>query len=612
MAATIEVKYFNTFWVKKLNSQFVDSNGATGLAIPVPNYPGLPFKKFDTNPVDGFYSNLYTNYANANDIVGANPATATQGPGYIANEVRPDVNYQTQEYGWLIEEARIKGGYNNNSTDYGVKAYLINKNYLTTIRKNSVIYSGLFNSNTNVNETNVFSTATPITFTAPPEYGSIQKLYASDTKLHIFQQNKVSRALIDKDAIYSAEGQGTAVSTTKLVIGEINPYVGEYGISNNPESWAQFGNRQYFSDKFRNSIMRLSNDGLTPISKYGMNDFFRDELNEIQDGQQPIDVTVNATGQSPAFPYTPYQPIAVGEPYIQVAIGKATDIPVGALVLVDYNNNGQPINTGAYVTYVDDVLGRVGVTSLVPDAVSGHTVYFRTYVKDKIIGVYDNYNDTYMLSMQKTDGNYNTLSFDEAAKGWGSFFDYKPIFAASLFNRLYTTNTANLWVHNSENVDRNSFYGAIPVKSSIEFIFNDNPNIVKVFKTINYEGTNGWEVSSMISDTTGSRQSNTNIPGTAGWTNENDSINTIKSYVEGAYIENGIIYRAGFNLKENRYVANVINNTPAQIGEVIFGAEASGIKGYYTIVKVQTDETTAPGQMKELYSVGTDYVLSSY
>jgi hypothetical protein len=612
MAATIEVKYFNTFWVKKLNSQFVDANGATGLAIPVPNYPGLPFKKFDTNPVGGFYSNLYTNYANANDIVGTTPATAIEGPGYVGNEVRPDVNYQTQEYGWLIEEARIKGGYNNNSTDYGVKAYLIDKNYLTTIRKNSVIYSGLFNSNTNVNETNVFSTATPITFTAPPEYGSIQKLYASDTKLHIFQQNKVSRALIDKDAIYSAEGQGTAVSTTKLVIGEINPYVGEYGISNNPESWAQFGNRQYFSDKFRNSIMRLSNDGLTPISKYGMNDFFRDELNEIEDGQQPIDVTVNATGQSPAFPYTPYQPIAVGEPYIQVAIGKATDIPVGALVLVDYNNNNQPINTGAYVTYVDDVLGRVGVTSLVPDAVSGHTVYFRTYSKDKIIGAYDNYNDTYMLSMQKTDGSYNTLSFDESAKGWGSFFDYKPLFAASLFNRLYTTNTANLWVHNSENVDRNSFYGATPVKSSIEFIFNDNPNIVKVFKTVNYEGTNGWEVSSMISDTTGSLPSPSFDPSTAGWTNENDAINTIKSYVEGAYIENGIIYRAGFNLKENRYVANVINNTPAQIGEVIFGAEASGIKGYFTIVKVQTDETTAPGQMKELYSVGTDYVLSSY
>jgi len=189
---------------------------------------------------------------------------------------------------------------------------------------------------------------------------------------------------------------------------------------------------------------------------------------------------------------------------------------------------------------------------------------------------------------------------------------YKPLFAASLFNRLYTTNTANLWVHNSENVDRNSFYGAIPVKSSIEFIFNDNPNIVKVFKTVNYEGTNGWEVSSMISDITGSLPSPSSNPSTAGWTNENDSINTIKSYVEGAYIENGSTYRAGFNLKENRYVANVINNTPAQIGEVIFGAEASGIKGYYTIVKVQTDETTAPGQMKELYSVGTDYVLSSY
>ena len=45
-----------------------------------------------------------------------------------------------------------------------------------------------------------------------PANGSIQKLYAEDTNLNIFQELKISRALIDKDAIYSAEGGGTVTS----------------------------------------------------------------------------------------------------------------------------------------------------------------------------------------------------------------------------------------------------------------------------------------------------------------------------------------------------------------------------------------------------------------
>ena len=142
---------------------------------------------------------------------------------------------------------------------------------------------------------------------------------------------------------------------------------------------------------------------------------------------------------------------------------------------------------------------------------------------------------------------------------------------------------------------------------SIEFVFNTQPNIVKTFKTLNYEGSNGWEAFSMVSDQIGMRL------GTSGfWEDNEDSIQKIHSYTEGAYVEEGVTKYAGFHLKENRYVANVINNTPAQLGEVIFGQEASGIKGYWTTVKIQTDATTAPGQMKELFAVGSEFVVSSY
>ena len=60
----------------------------------------------------------------------------------------------------------------------------------------------------------------------------------------IFQESKVNNVLVDKDAIYSAQGGGT-VTSANLVLGQITPYLGEYGISSNPESFAVFGFRKY-------------------------------------------------------------------------------------------------------------------------------------------------------------------------------------------------------------------------------------------------------------------------------------------------------------------------------------------------------------------------------
>ena len=178
---------------------------------------------------------------------------------------------------WHVEESRIKGGFNEDSMGYGVKAYITDINYNLNHRENAMIYSGIFNTKTGVNQTNEFSSAKAITRAVDAANGSIQKLYAEDTNLLIFQEDKVSRALIDKDAIFTAEGQRSSVSGAQ-VIGQIVPYSGRFGISKNPESFAVYGNRKYFSDKNRGSMMRLSQDGITPISMFGMSDYFRDSL----------------------------------------------------------------------------------------------------------------------------------------------------------------------------------------------------------------------------------------------------------------------------------------------------------------------------------------------
>ena len=212
------------------------------------------------------------------DYVAVIPPWTGLTPTGFGNKNKPDLDLYTSQ--WYIEEARIKGGFNNTITDLGVNAHAVEEEPEFQRRGNAMIYSGIYNSRTGINQTNVFSVADNITKAVDPRYGSIQKLYAEDTRLIIFQEEKVSSALIDKDAIYTAEG-GNLTTLANIVIGSIVPYAGEYGIATNPESFAVYGYRKYFADRNKNAILRLSADGITEISAYGMKDWFRDNLNTV-------------------------------------------------------------------------------------------------------------------------------------------------------------------------------------------------------------------------------------------------------------------------------------------------------------------------------------------
>ena len=98
-----------------------------------------------------------------------------------------------------FEESRIKGGFNEPFVSIGPKAHIVDENFAGQRRGNALIYSGVYNSRTDINRTNVFSSAEPITRAVDPANGDINRLHAEDTNLNILQENKVSYALIDKD-----------------------------------------------------------------------------------------------------------------------------------------------------------------------------------------------------------------------------------------------------------------------------------------------------------------------------------------------------------------------------------------------------------------------------
>ena len=66
-------------------------------------------------------------------------------------------------------------------------------------------------------------------------------------------------------------------------------------------------------------------------------------------------------------------------------------------------------------------------------------------------------------------------------------------------------------------------------------------------------------------------------------------------------------YNAGFYLKENKYVANLINTSVPNEKEVNFGAQVGGIKGFYANVTLSTDSSTNIGGEKQLFNVSTTY-----
>ena len=288
MPLTLKIKYFNTFILREeptvttttVTAATVDGDGNLGASTAV------------TITSNGaIAANQVVHGPGINELTTVSSVSSTSLTLNEARKIEKGVTLtfsnasaypaagatQTADNEWHIEESRIKGGFNEKTLDFGVKAYAVDKKYNRNHRENAMIYSGIFNSRTSVNNTNQFSIGENITKAVDSIYGSIQKLYAEDTNLLIFQENKVSGALIDKDAIFTAEGGGLT-TTAKIVIGQITPYLGEYGIGKNPESFAVYGFRKYFVDKDRSAVLRLSRDGLTEISSYGMKSFFRDNL----------------------------------------------------------------------------------------------------------------------------------------------------------------------------------------------------------------------------------------------------------------------------------------------------------------------------------------------
>ena len=226
--------------------------------------------------------------------------------------------------------------------------------------------------------------------------------------------------------------------------------------------------------------------------------------------------------------------------------------------------------------------------------------FFRDELAESIQQIragWDAHNKNYVLSIEKTNGTYKTVSFDESVLGWTSFFNYKPDFITSLKNNYYslkvtTNNGQGVWLHNTGNYGK--FYETA-YESNVTVILNKEPSLVKNFKTINYEGSDGWQLESMVASS-----GDVSVP--IGKYTLQTNLNALESD----------LFSNNFKRKEKKFFANLINNSPATEGEILWGPSSTGLKGFFTEAKIKLVNQDYPTIKKELFAVSSDIVESSY
>ena len=154
------------------------------------------------------------------------------------------------------------------------------QDYKEADRFADLTYSGVFNNESNVNKLNEFNLGLLNFKPLEESFGPVEKLFARETDILTLQEDKISYVLAGKNLLSDSTGGG-ALTSVPEVLGTQISRIEKFGISNNPESFAEWGPHKYFTDAKRGAVIHLTgsaaqNESLEVISEAGMRSWFRD------------------------------------------------------------------------------------------------------------------------------------------------------------------------------------------------------------------------------------------------------------------------------------------------------------------------------------------------
>jgi hypothetical protein len=220
-----------------------------------------------------------------------------------------DGNVQNQDFA-LGQDAIIDTGFFNCfSFGNGVESYKVRdsivgrefnlgervtsvsaQDYKEAHRFSDITYSGIYNTESNLNKLNEFNLGLLNYKYLESSFGYIYVLDGRETDVLCLQEDKVSYVLAGKNLLSDA-GAGRALTAVPEVLGTQIARTEKYGISHNPESYVQWGADRYFTDTKKGAVIHIQGDSmqsdqLRVVSEFGMRTWFRDEFINAQTTQK--------------------------------------------------------------------------------------------------------------------------------------------------------------------------------------------------------------------------------------------------------------------------------------------------------------------------------------
>mgnify|MGYP003109933072 FL=1 len=431
----------------------------SNLTIDIPAGTVLTFRKRNSYECNAVVAATASSGQNLITIYGD---ISTENPSYR-------IHSQTQVLDWNncwsfgngVESDRIRDDFNADQVDNGVKVSTgIGERSKEERRKHGLIWSGIYNSNAGINDTNQFIAAESITKDLNPVYGSIQRILNRNTRLIMFCEDKILKAVTNRDALYNADGKPQLIASN-AVIGDVQAYQGNYGISTNPESMAENPYAVYFSDAMRGKVLRLTTEGVVPISDKGMKDYFADIFRENT-------WRCLGTYDERKNEYN----LTVSKKYV------ASQVVPHEEKTISYNDNNK---------------GWVSFKSFLPQHGATLNNNYYTFYQGQI---YKHHDETELVYYSSGASGADITLATVVGLETGMLVEGVGIVEGSTISSIsanvVTISNAVTSLFVSQNLTfttpHNTFYGTY-YDSDITVVFNDSKSAVKSFGTINYEGT---------------------------------------------------------------------------------------------------------------------------
>lgn len=449
--------------------------------------------------------------------------------------------------------------------------------------------------------------------------GSIESMKNRNDALTVIQESKACQVPINRNLIQFTSGNSN-VTASKNVLSTPSYYAGDFGTSN-PESVVERFGVVYYVDSKAGKVIRLSADGITPISEKGMDSFFEERFKSLNSATDNPRVVGGFDPDNNEYLVT-VEPIeksvvTIGTDEYSIPVDAGNNFVVQGYVFtpstVLWNTWGNLWNTfcgnwndvGNGIVTLDNIYGTQSV--LIDDEFAGSTGTITVLVTDSnysfsIIAQLNLGTGVITFPSTTCEGDTITIGSSTSAEAgftvaykhkdgkWGSKYSFKPTMYVNINNELYSffdTDSGIMWKHNV-NDTRNNFYGT-QYDSVIEVVSNPNPSMIKVYEAIGVEGGGSW------SATLSNSEQSTTVSTSDFDTREGHRYamiprDTLKSTGHQIYL--GQVATNGVNTDTVTFTTPV-NKVPFVVGDILktasgstltsTGAEISGITDRKTI-----------------------------